>query len=145
LRQLCEAMPTEPRYRFLIHDRDSIFSWALDHRMRHLGLKVLKTPVRTPVANAICERVLGTLRRECLDFVIPLSANHLRRLLMRWAQHYNEGRPHMSLGPGLPQPSVSLPAPLQPHRHRLPATLRVTSYPILSGLHHEYGLEEQAA
>jgi putative transposase len=145
LQQLREAIPSDHRYRFLIHDRDSIFSQPLDQRLRHLGLKVLKTPVRTPVANAICERVLGTLRRECLDFVIPLSANHLRRLLTRWVQHYNAGRPHMSLGPGLPQSSVSLPAPLQPHRHRLPASLRVASYPILSGLHHEYRLEEQAA
>jgi transposase InsO family protein len=145
LQQLREAMPSDHHYRFLIHDRDSIFSRALDEHIRHLGLKVLKTPVRTPVANAICERVLGTLRRECLDFVIPLSANHLRLLLTRWVQHYNDGRPHMSLGPGIPQPSVSLPAPLQPHRHRLPAALRVASCPILSGLHHEYGLEEQAA
>jgi len=101
--------------------------------------------VRTPVANAICERVLGTLRRECLDFVIPLSINHLRWLLTQWVRHYNAGRPYMSLWPGLPQPSVSLPAPLQLHRHRLPVYLRVTSCPVLSGLHHEYRLEEQAA
>ena len=145
LQQLRDAMPSDHRYRFLIHDRDSIFSQALDQRVHHLGLKVLKTPVRTPVANAICERVLGTLRRACLDFVIPLSADHLRRLLTQWVQHYNNGRPHMSLGPGIPQPSVSLPVPLRPHRHRLSASLRVTSCPILSGLHHEYRLEEQAA
>ena len=145
LQQLREAMPSDHRYRFLIHDRDSIFSPALDQRIRHLGLNVLKTPVRTPVANAICERVLGTLRRECLDFMIPLSANHLRRLLTRWVQHYNCGRPHMCLGPGIPQPSVSFPAPLQPHRHRLPGYLHVASCPILGGLHHEYRLEGQAA
>ena len=145
LQQLREAMPSDHRYRFLIHDRDSIFSQALDQRVHHLGLKVLKTPMRTPVANAICERVLGTLRRECLDFVIPLSAEHLRRLLTQWGQHYNNGRPHMSLGPGIPQPSVSFPVPLRPHRHRLPASLRVTACPILRGLHHEYRLEEQAA
>jgi putative transposase len=145
LQQLREAIPADHGYRFLIHGRDSIFSRALDQRIHHLGLKVLRTPVRTPVANAICERVLGTLRRECLDFVIPLSTNHLRWLLTQWVQHYNDGRPHMSLGPGLPQPSVSLPAPLQPHRHRLPVYLRVTSCPVLSGFHHEYRLEEQAA
>jgi transposase InsO family protein len=142
LQQLREAMPSDHRYRFLIHDRDSICSQALDQRIRKPGFNVLKTPVRTPVANAICERVLGTLRRECLDFVIPLSVNHLRRLLTRWVRHYNDGRPHMSLGSGIPQPSVSLPAPLQLHRHRLPAYLHVASCPILSGLHHEYGLEK---
>ena len=145
LQQLREAIPSDHRYRFLIHDRDSIFSQALDQCIRNLGCNILKTPVRTPVANAICERVLGTLRRECLDFMIPLSANHLRRLLTRWVQHYNCGRPHMSLGPGIPQPSVPFPAPLQPHRHRLPASLHVASCPILGGLHHEYGLEGQAA
>jgi putative transposase len=145
LQQLREAIPADHGYRFLIHDRDSIFSRALDQRIRHLGLKVLRTPVRTPVGNAICERVLETLRRECLDFAIPLSTNHLRWLLRQWVQHYNAGCPHMSLGPGLPQPSVSLPAPLQPHRHRLPVYLRVPSCPVLRGLHHEYRLEVQAA
>lgn len=145
LQQLREAIPSDHRYRFLIHDRDSIFSQALDQCIRHLGCNILKTPVRTPVANAICERVLGTLRRECLDFMIPLSANHLRRLLTRWVQHHNGGRPHMSLGPGIPQPSVPFPAPLQPDRHRLPAYRHVASCPILGGLHHEYGLEGQAA
>jgi len=145
LQQLREAIPSDHRYRFLIHDRDSIFSQALDQCIRNLGFNILKPPVRTPVANAICERVLGTLRRECLDFMIPLSANHLRRLLTRWVQHYNCGRPHMSLGPGIPQPSVPFPAPLQADRHRLPAYLHVASCPILGGLHHEYGLEGQAA
>lgn len=71
LQQLREAIPSDHGYRFLIHDRDSIFSHALDQSTRHLGLKVLKTPVRTPRANAICERLIGTLRRECLDFVVP--------------------------------------------------------------------------
>jgi putative transposase len=145
LQQLHEAIPSDHGYRFLIHDRDSIFSHALDQSIRHLGLKVLRTPVRTPVANAICERFIGTLRRECLDFVIPLTANHLRHLVMAWVQFYNEHRPHMSLGPGIPQPLASLPVPWQPDRHRLPASLCVTSRLILGGLHHDYRLEHQAA
>src|SRR6266705_3826043 len=102
LQQLREAIPSDHTYHYLIHDRDSIFSQALDQRIRHLGLRVLKTPVRSPQANALCERLLGTLRRECVDFVIPLTANHLRRLLSAWVQHYNHSRPHMSLGPGIP-------------------------------------------
>jgi putative transposase len=145
LQQVREAIPSDHAYRFLIHDRDSIFSHALDQRIRHLGLKVLKTPVRTPVANAICERLIGTLRRECLDFVIPLTAHHLRHLVMAWVHFYNENRPHMSLGPGIPQPSASLPVPRQPYRHRIPASLCVTARPILGGLHHDYRLEPQAA
>ena len=97
------------------------------------------------MANAICERVLGTLRRECLDFVIPFTETHLRRLLQGWVRHYNTGRPHMALGPGIPQPRASVPAPLQEQRHRLPAHGRVVARPILGGLHHDYRLEEHVA
>ena len=89
-------------YRFLIHDRDSIFSQALDRSIGNLGLRVLKTPPHCPQANAICERVLGTFRREALDFVIPLTEDHLRRMLREWVAHYNQGRPHISLGQCIP-------------------------------------------
>jgi transposase InsO family protein len=145
LQQLREAIPADHGYRFLIHDRDSIFSQQLDQGIRHLGLNVLKTPPQSPQANALCERLLGTLRQECVDFVIPLTENHLRRLLSAWVQHYNHGRPHMALGPGMPQPLVPLPAPLQEQRHRWPAHGRIVARPILGGLHHAYWLEEQAA
>jgi transposase InsO family protein len=145
LQHLREALPADHGYRFLIHDRDSIFSQQLDQRIRNLGLWVLKTPVRSPQANALCERLLGTLRRECLDFLIPLSERHLRRLLHTWVPHYNEGRPHMALGPGIPEPPSHLPVPLQAHRHRLPPYVWVRARPILGGLHHEYQLEELAA
>lgn len=86
-----------------------------------------------------------TLRRECLDFLIPLSEYHLRRLLKAWVLHYNTSRLHMSLGPGIPQPPASLPVPLQAHRHRLPKQLSVVSHQILSGLQHAYGLAEKVA
>jgi putative transposase len=145
LQQLRDAMPADHNYRFLIHDRDAIFSQELDQRIRHLGLRILKTPVRSPQANALCERLLGTFRRECLDFLIPLTEHHLRHLLHAWVRYYNEGRPHMSLGPGIPRPPASLPALLQDHRHRLPAHLRVGARPILGGLHHEYRLEAKVA
>jgi putative transposase len=145
LHQLREALPSDHGYRFLIHDRDRIFSQAPDRRIGNLGLRVLKTPPKSPQANAVCERLLGTLRRECLDFVIPLTANHLRRLLSEWVCHDNTGRPHMTLGPGIPQPPLSLPVSWHEHRHRLPAHVHVTTRPILGGLHHEYGLAEQAA
>jgi putative transposase len=145
LQQLREVIPADHAYRFLIHDRDTIFSQTLDQSVHHLGLKVLKTPPRNPQANALCERLIGTLRRECLDFMIPLTEDHLRRLLHEWAAHYTEGRPHMSLGPGIPQPPASLPVHRQVHRHRLPVHLRVVSRPILGGVHHEYRLEAKAA
>ncbi len=145
LQQLREAIPADHPYRFLLHDRDSIFSAQLDQQVRHLGLRVLKTPPHSPQANALCERLLGTLRRECLDYLIPLSENHLRCILKQWVPHYNVGRPHMALGPGFPQSPPHLPVPLQMHRHRLPKPLRVVTRPILGGLHHEYWLEEQVA
>jgi putative transposase len=70
-----------------------------------MGLTVPKTPVRAPQANAFCERLIGTIRRECLDFVMPLNERDVRYLLREWVAHYNRGRPHTSLGPGIPDPS----------------------------------------
>jgi putative transposase len=145
MQQLREAIPADHTYRFLIHDRDSIFSRDLDQRVRHLGLRVLKTPPQSPQANALCERLLGTIRREYLDFLIPLTENHLRRLLHEWVYHYNPGRPHMALGPGIPQPPPQSSVPLQAHRHRLPTHLHVVARSILGSLHHEYRLEAKAA
>jgi putative transposase len=145
LQQLREAIPDGHSYRFLLHDRDSIFSRELDHSIRNLGLRVLKTPPQTPQANALCERLLGTLRRECLDCVIPLTVHHVQRLLAAWVPHYNHGRPHMALGPGIPQPPPSLPVTLHAHRHRLPAHVCVVARSVVGGLHHEYGLAAQAA
>ncbi len=144
LQQLREALPADHAYRFLLHDRDSIFSAQLDRSIHDLGLRVLKTPPQSPQANALCERLLGTLRRECLDYLIPLSENHLRRILTLWVPHDNAGRPHMSLGPGIPQPPPHLPVPVPVHRHRLPEHLRVVTRPILGGLHHEYQLAKVA-
>jgi putative transposase len=145
LQQLRDAIPADHSYRFLIHDRDAIFSRELDERILHLGLQVLKTPVRSPQANALCERLLGTLRRECLDCLIPVTETHLRRLLHEWGCHYNAGRPHMALGPGIPQPPPQSPVPRQAHRHRLPTHLHVVAHSILGGLHHDYRLEAKAA
>jgi len=145
LQQFREAIPSDHTYRTLIHDRDSIFSKQVDQGIRNMGLRVLKTPMRTPVANSICERVIGTLRRECLDFVIPLNTSHLYGVLKEWVTHYNEGRPHMSLGPGIPRSISLFPVSRLPHRHRIAADQRVVSRPVIGGLHHEYGLEKWAA
>ena len=145
LQQLRAALPSDHGYRFLLHDRDSIFSRDLDRRIGNLGLRVLKTRPRAPQANALCERLLGTLRRECLDLLIPLTENHLRRLLREWGRHYNGGRPHMSLGPGIPQPPAALPVPLHEHRHRMSPHLQVVTHPVLGGLHHDYRLEKKVA
>jgi len=144
MQQFRGAIPADHPYRILIHDRDSIFSTQADQGIRNMRLRVLKTPVRTPVANAICERVIGALRRECLDFMIPLNARHLYCVLKEWVAHYNEGRPHMSLGPGIPQPCITQPALRQVPRQGLAENQRVRAYPVLGGLHHDYQLETAA-
>jgi putative transposase len=129
-------------HRFLIHDHDSVYSEALDRTIANMGLTILKTPVRSPQANAFCERLIGTIRRECLDWMIPLNERHLRRVLKEWMAHYHRGRPHSSLGPGVPDGPANAP-PLNDHRilegHRVVAT------PVLGGLHYEYRLEARAA
>jgi putative transposase len=90
LQQLREAVGFEERYEFLLHDRDSIFAQHLDESIGRLGVTVLKSPPRSPMANSICERVIGTIRRECLDWLIPLSEAHLRQSLKSWIGHYNQ-------------------------------------------------------
>ena len=141
IQQFREFLAFDHPYRFLIHDRDAIFSKDLDSALNAFGVRVLKTPVRVPKANAFCERVIGTIRRECLDFLIPPNEQHLRSTVKEFLTHYNRGRPHSSLGPGIPQAKV----PAGPHRRELPTCFCVKSTPVLGGLHHEYRLEKEAA
>jgi putative transposase len=107
LQQLRVAIGFQDRYEYLLHDRDCIFAKHLDESIAMLGVRVLKSPPRSPTANAICERVIGTIRRECLDWLIPLSETHLRSILKSWIPHYNRARPHMALGPGVPDPPTA--------------------------------------
>jgi putative transposase len=144
LQQFRMIVSGDQPHRFVIHDRDSVFSRRVDQMLTDTGLTVLRTPVRAPQANAFCERLIGTIRRECLDWVIPLSEQHVRRVLAEWVAHYHRGRPHASLGPGIPDfPAARFAPPL--HRHRMPDDRRVVAKPILDGLHHEYRLEQLAA
>jgi putative transposase len=144
LQQLREAIPFDHEYRFIIHDHDAIFSAELDASLTRLGLKVITTPVRSPQANSLCERLIGTLRRECLDWIIPLSEGHLSKVLASWMAHYNRGRPHSALGPGIPDPRLA-DLRVKPCGHRLPVGHRVVATPILGGLHREYSLQRPAA
>jgi transposase InsO family protein len=141
LQQLREAIGCGDGYRYLFHDRDSIFAPNLDESIGRLGLRVLKSPPHSPKANAICERVIGTIRRECLDWLIPISELHLRSMLKEWVTHYNGARPHMALGPGVPDPP---PAATQPStqlpRHPFGGRLVLRVKSIMGGLHHEYSL-----
>jgi putative transposase len=125
----------------VIHDRDQ----EVDVAVRAMGVRVLKTPFRSPQANSHCERLVGTVRRSCLDYLIPINERHLRAILQEWKTHYCQARPHASLGPGLPEPANGLPVPRQKQQHQIPAGYRVSARAILGGLHHEYRLEKMAA
>jgi putative transposase len=142
--QFREILADPHPYRFVVHDRDSIFSSSLDVALNDFGVRPIKTPVRAPKANAFCERLVRTIRRECLDYLIPINDRHLGHILKEFVIHYNRGRPHSSLGPDIPEPTqASVPAGV--HRHKLPAGFRVASKPVLGGLHHEYRLEKEVA
>ena len=143
IQQFRTCVTGESGHRFVLHDHDTIYSPAVDRGLKAMGLRVLKTPIAVPQANAYCERLIGTARRECLDYLIPLNRQHLSRVLAEWVPHYNGGRPHATLGPGIPAPSSTI-APRVPD-HQIPRTHRVTAKAILGGLHHEYRLAPFAA
>ena len=140
LQQLREAVGEgrQPGHH-LIHDRDQIFSGQMDDSIEALGLLVIRTPIASPKANAICERVIGTIRRECLDWMIPLSEAHLRAMLAEWVTHYNRGRPHSALGSGTSDPPrLGRLLPKSRSCHRLAAGTFVRVKSVLSRLYHEY-------
>lgn len=143
MQQFRACLTGDEPYRFIIHDRDAIYAPAVDRTLTSMGLRILKTPARVPQANACCERLIGTARRECLDFVIPLNERHAQRVLAEWVPHYNRGRPHASLGPGIPEPPSIVAA--RSTGHQLLNGHGVFAHPILGGLHHEYRLERVAA
>ena len=108
-----EVVGFDRAHQYLIHDRDSIFARSLDESIRNLGLTVLKSP--------------------------PMSESHLRSIIRAWAGHYNSGRPHMALGPGVPDPpSVVVQSATPLTRHRIGEHRSVRARSALGGLHHEY-------
>jgi len=143
IQQFRTVITPETSHRFVLHDRDGIYAAGVDLAIASMGCRVLTTPVRAPQANAFCERLIGTMRRECLDWLIPLNERHLRLVLREWVAHYNPGRPHASLGSGIPDPSPEWIRPV-PVGHHLPERCRVVGTPILGGLHHEYQLEVES-
>ena len=124
---------------YLILDRDTKYTDQFRRLIRGSGTNVIRLPPRSPNLNAICERVIGTARRECLDWMIPVSESHLRAILKCWVTHYNRGRPHSSLGPGVPGPPPERAVvPRSKVRHRLAANALILARSVLGGLHHEY-------
>ena len=127
--QLVDAIgPGAPEATLLLRDRDGVYGDLFQKKAKALGLKQIVTPRRSPWCNGFCERVIGTIRRECTDHVIPLGERHLLRLLDEYVAYYNSGRCHQSLDGDAP---VS--------RHRWSADDgEVQATPVLGGLHHVY-------
>jgi transposase InsO family protein len=117
------------RFRFLIRDRDSKFTTMFDEVFVGNGVRVIKTPVRSPQANSFAERYVGTLRRECLDHLLIHGERHLRQILAEYARHYNEHRPHQSREQRPP-----LHEPGQP----VDVTARIRRRQVVHGLTNEY-------
>jgi transposase InsO family protein len=115
--------------KFLVHDRDAKFTAAFDEVFRGEGLRIIKTPIRAPRANAICERWIGSVRRECLDRILVFGARHCRVVLHAYVDHHNQHRPHRSLGHSPPMP---LPQPTGATKGR------IARGQILGGIINEY-------
>ncbi|MHB1612755.1 MAG: integrase core domain-containing protein [Actinomycetes bacterium] len=119
--------------KFLIRDRDTKYTASFDAVFAADDVRVIKTPVQAPRANAICERVIGTIRRECLDRMLTLGRRHLDAVLAEYVEHYNAHRPHRSLSQRAPCTPDTAPAPIGDVDL---AQLRRTHR--LGGLIHEY-------
>ena len=117
-------------FRFLIRDRDSKFTGVFDAVFASEGMRILRTPVRAPQANAIAERWIGTVRRELLDRMLIINGRHLTAVLTEYVAHFNDHRPHRALSQAAPL--RSLPPPASPSQGHLRRRGR------LGGLIHEY-------
>ena len=126
--QLRNATPNGDAARFLLRDRDSKFGAIFDRVAAGAGIRVLRTPFREPRANAICERFLGSVRRDCLDHILILGDRHLERLLADYARYFNGERPHQG-------PAQQIPSGVAPSAN---TNGRVVETSVLGGLHHAY-------
>ncbi|MGH3026559.1 MAG: integrase core domain-containing protein [Gaiellaceae bacterium] len=124
----------DQQVRFLIHDRDAKFPRAFDALLESDGIKVIRTPVRAPNANAYMGRWVGTIRRECLDRLLILGRRQLDQVLRVYVKHYNGERPHRALD--LKPPDSSIRSPLASDATRSSVSRR----DLPGGLIHEYEL-----
>ncbi len=125
---MIEAFPDETAPRFLIRDHDGIYGHVFRRRVRSMGIEEVVTAPRSPWQNPFCERVIGSIRRECLNHVIVLNERHLRRILSSYFEYYHDSRTHLSLGRNAPAKREIEP----------PENGSVVAIPKVGGLHHRY-------
>ena len=118
--------------KFLIRDRAGQFAGSFDEVFTAAGIRILTSPPQAPRANAICERMIGTLRRELLDRVLIVNEHHLRRVLTEYLRHYNAARPHRALGQLAPAQAHARPPQINLAKYR------IRRKQVLGGLTHEY-------
>jgi transposase InsO family protein len=126
--QVVEAFPYDDAPRYLLHDRDSVYGDTFRRRMRGLGIEEVRIAPHAPWQNPYIERLIGSLRRECLDHAIILGEAHLRRILAAYLRYYHEARPHLALARNAPVPRAV----------EAPSWGKVVALPHLGGLHHRY-------
>ena len=114
--------------RYLIRDRDQVYGERFSHQARLLDIQEAVIAPRSPWQNAYAERVIGSIRRECLDHVVVIGERHLREILSKYVDYYNGTRTHLSLSKDAPKPRTV----------QLPNQGRVVRVPRVGGLHHEY-------
>src|SRR3982074_3027936 len=125
-RQVTEAFPWAEAPRYLIRDRDRVYGAAVTHRLRAMGIRDKPIAPGSPWQNGFAERLIGSIRRECVDHIVVLGEAHLRRILTKYAAYYNELRTHRSLGKDAPI-----------HR-AIQHVGCIAAVPVLGGLHHHY-------
>src|SRR6476661_855257 len=125
-RQITEAFPWDDAPKYLIRDRDQIYGAVATRRLRAMGIRDKPTAPASPWQNGFAERLIGSIRRECLDHIIVLGEAHLRRILKSYADYYNGVRTHRSLNEDAP---VS---------RQIQRTGSIKSHALLGGLHHRY-------
>ena len=126
--QLVEAFPFDSAPRYLLRDRDAIYGEKVQRRIKSLGIQEVVTAPRSPWQNPFCERVIGSIRRDCLDHVIVLNERHLSRILREYFSYYHTCRTHLSLNKDPPETR-----PLE-----LPEMGNIVALPRVGGLHHRY-------
>src|SRR6266404_7876927 len=127
-RQVTEAFPWDTAPRYLLRDRDASYGQHFRRRVAAMGITEVITALRSPWQNACVERVIGSIRRECLDHIVIFNERHLRRVLSSYVDYYQRTRTHLSLDKDCPDSR-----PIQPR-----GLGNVISFPQVGGLHHRY-------